>query len=395
MPRSLRKRLRDAAISDNVAEIKRLHALDMADARDYASALPIAIHHGSIAAATQLWECVDWCKRESDAKEENEPHDTDDYMLACAALQAPQFDSLRLAVQYIPDVLIKALAFGREWNARTVPNLIELAHIDTQCYLYTKQQHQELLDNALKLIREQGAEIREHHVARICYALDRGETAMERMLLELVLPTFDWECHRESLLDACCTDQPCNTGKALRVVIGARIFQEADANYAITCASDNVAWPALDVCLELLPNWSGSVSRAECADTIIFRLASEMHWQQRHWTSAMGRVLARLLPHTTHERLLASLRLLDHTSFVMFHYLHERLFLCAGAMPETATLPHEHLVWLLRRNPQERKRLSAIASFADDDAAQQERRKLLHTYTPLASALIELVLSSI
>jgi hypothetical protein len=112
-PRSIRKRLRDAAAEEDVEEIKRLHRLDMAGKLDYAAALSVAFKCGSIIVAEHLWTCMDVCLEVVDSDDEEEEEEDknagSEQVLARRALEAAYPGFVCQLARHAPMTILDAL----------------------------------------------------------------------------------------------------------------------------------------------------------------------------------------------------------------------------------------------------------------------------------------------
>jgi hypothetical protein len=308
----MRQRLWDAAASDNVVEIQRLCALDMARRQDYTWALPNAMRHESIGAAAQLWACIAQCDQadadmhddEDEHKSEYEPVDANDALLVRMALEASRPDFVRQVAQLKPDTLLQVLQSSNRWDAQAAPNLLELARMDQTLHLCDKGYHQDiLLSKALfaalnlkppslyphvaELVQVQGALAKDSHATHACGLIDLGSNdGMALVLLDLLLPSKHVDLVR--LLEVCCNQQ--SKGRALRLLLENNDVQDEEG-YCAGIASQHTAWESLEVCLELLA-WEEP--RAAFANKLLSSLEAETVRRKNRAWYLQGATTARL-----------------------------------------------------------------------------------------------------
>jgi hypothetical protein len=415
-PRSLRRRLCDAAEANDLAQLAWLRNLNMAEESDYLAALPSAIRSKAVQAFAYLCQSIQLVSAHPAQNDLDEKTKVDidnrnlDVGLSRAivpALRASSVDFCMHLVRCKPSEFLRQVRNRTSSQAYSPANLVRVLRIDTDEQLYTPEERKQLLDATLttvlastspvyehmaELVHVHGARITLFHAREGCKVIDQMYESdclcLRRLMNDFILPSLDAEQQR-ILLFGCCSDY--GKGRALRLLLSHYKVDDRDATFA-KYASKYGAWRSLEVCLDLLP-W-----QSDQAELFLNNLTATCF--SVNDPVAAGKVLALLLSHTP-DASLPNPSGHHRTNFnVMYLYLIEAHLQRKKRLPATwsfAWMNFEELKWLWRRNPEWRGRITTgAATFVRlrllyERVRQDRIHASILASTPLALVLVDLV----
>jgi hypothetical protein len=402
-PRSLRRRLVDAAATNDLVQLAWLRQLDMADENDYLTALPTAIEHGCIKAAEYLCESIQILTPTYD--------NYDLYLLRNAITSALNDVCVAFGLQIaqcFPGELLKQLRQHPITSTSTITNLLHIVRADSVKPIFTPFERQALLhstfivaltsssntspvyEHVAELVRVHGAQASMTHAHQICASLEckRDCPELTRILYDFVLSTLSAINHSD-LLAACFKQY--TTGRALRVLLMHSSMMDKYDAYCSTLATLDTqctAWGSVEVCLDMLPWNSEDAASFLKQQTLISRVYHDE-------SVIVGRVLVRLLPRVPDDALPPPCGSFDTFKYLIECHLQRNMRI--PSYLSLANIGYDSLQWLWQRNPSLRDLILAGVSvhtrqaLSRHEICQIELHTVVLACTSLAQVLVNLV----
>jgi hypothetical protein len=416
-PRSLRCRMLEAAIANDVPELERLRQLDMATKSDYQTALLHAISHESTAAAIHLWNSLRQVLDEQtfaslssiaehivsspDQALTRLALESSDSAFVCKlAEQEPAWilkalhDSLRgftrsLRTNHLQDHLYALVHLDHVYNTRPEDRKALLFHALHAALVVTTHPWQGRHACILHLLDIKGATPTRRHLMLACHAFDRCQQDEERDTLRLLLERISLDkIGRIGILRQCCEGKTMLRDTSIRFLFDS--MKDHDP-FFVRLASQNGTCATLEACLERTPYILG----AALSDRILFVLAAKNR-NTPNWSRALGNVMEHLLSHATQDGIRHAFAAISHVpGHAMYLFLLEPLR--REMVDSMRMLDRSSFCWLLQRN-----RFKCTTSFAvtsqqaiweiEFQIQQGPIRGALLLDTPLAADLVCLVM---
>jgi hypothetical protein len=447
-PRSIRQRLLEATLTEDVNELVRLRGLCIAEDVDYQVALLCAIDQGLVAAAIFLWDSIQLVRQACDSRVEGEANKhvnkivtryldkrlmgrCDDELastLGDRALVRRMLESKHTAfthnilVRY-PRLIVDAVSDTDYClMSYAYDNLCMVAHIDKASSrpIFTTQDRVRILNLALLFMLRGKERFYKDKCARTAEFLADGAVPETRHIecVCLASMTLDEEEHKQDLravirllLNHTNDDHRIDVDRILLSIVSHErccistlllLFDDygwrPDKIDLIDHACRTSTWQVIDICMERLA--LSSTATSSCLYNLFWKNRSAITWDKH-----ADNVLATLINDVSSERLEQAIRHLNQVHCAYKYLLEKHLLRTADRFPcctikltvvDECSISYDNVAWVLQRNPTLSVRLYASRPYLRTHIKQfqvhrSSMQQGLLAHTPLPFVLVDLI----